>query len=303
MRSAPLGFPAIHGQRSFTRVAINRPFVALCPTNIRVDGGKIKTILLWFVEEQFKCQHAVGRIGKSLKEGKGMRDSEKIRFVLRQGRAAPACAVTACLLGFFARSAAAAYISEDSAVPIAPGQAYTLDGTVATHSDLGWDLSFIDHSAFSVPYFADDLSGSAYFVGPTDSTPYFTTFGGENNPGLATNQPFTYVGFDNGYLLTAGVPELFTIWLNTDGPAEIDASLADGSVSLDPVDFSSPTEFQIEVESDTTQEVDFSAPASDNVQDGLWAISATAAVPEPSFLGLPLIGGAVLLARRRWFSF
>ena len=209
------------------------------------------------------------------------------------------CGVTAFVLGLFMRSAEAAYISEISAVPIAPDSAFTLDGTVATQSDLGWDLTYIDHSDFTQPYFADDLSDSAYFWGPVDGTPSFTTYGGVNNPGEATNTPYIYSDFLNGYLVTAGEPALFTIWLYADGPAEIDASLTDDSASLDPVDFDSPTEFQILVESDITQEVDFSAPAdSDDTEDGLWAIAATASVPEPASAVLLLTGCVVLLARR-----
>src|SRR5208283_2584872 len=112
------------------------------------------------------------------------------------GRNLPAtmCAASAGFMGIFARPAGASYIMEDAAVPISPGQAYTLDGTVATQSDLGWDVTFIDHSDFTEPYFADDLSGSAYFDGPTDSSPVFTTFDGTNNPGEATNQSWLYVG-------------------------------------------------------------------------------------------------------------
>ncbi len=210
-----------------------------------------------------------------------------------------AAALTAGWLGATAGTARGQVVMETSSAPIAPAAPYYLDGTVATQSDLGWDVTFVDHSDFTQPYFADNHNGAAYFTPPTASSPVFTTIGGTNNPGLSTNQPWLYVNFNNGYVVPAGVPALFTVWLGTDGPAEFDASLADASATMTPIDFSTPTEFQVLVVSATTQEINFSSfGLADGVEAGLFGIAGTTTVPEPTFLAT-LLPAALLLTRRR----
>ncbi len=219
---------------------------------------------------------------------------------MRSNLVSAAATAAGLLLLSLAQSASAAYIEEVSATPFDSTDSVTFDGTAATQSDLGWDVTYVDHSDFTEPYFADDLNSEAYFDVPQSYAPQFTTYGGTNSPGEATNTPWIYVGFDNGYEVTAGEPALFDIWLGTDGPAEIDATLADNSATLTPVDFDVPTLFQILVESDSSQEVIFSAPADgDSVESGLLAISATATVPEPASIGLLAVTTAALLGRTR----
>jgi uncharacterized delta-60 repeat protein len=158
---------------------------------------------------------------------------------------------------------------------ISAGESFSLDNTAATYSDLGWDLTNQDHSSVTPGGFATNL-GPLNFVAPTASTPYFTTTGGVNVAGTTTRQPYLYTTFDDAVQVTAGTPELFTMWIGTDGSTTLDVSLSDGSAAYPATTFTSPTEFQFIVDSATTQDVILSATPAAGVQSGLWAVAASA---------------------------
>src|SRR5450631_2852833 len=109
---------------------------------------------------------------------------------------------------------AQSYILAPVATPMSPGQSVVIDSTAATFSELGWDLSWQDHSASTGATFYTITHGG-FLGGATANTPYVTTVGGANVAGTITRQPGELTDFDIGIGLAANTPTRVTLWVDT----------------------------------------------------------------------------------------
>ena len=189
------------------------------------------------------------------------------------------------------RTLAQSYILAPTATPISPGQSVLIDSTAATFSELGWDLSYRDHSASTgVSLYTIAHGGSLSTA--TGNAPYVTTVGGANVAGIITRQPGELTDFDIGISLAANTPTRVTLWVDTTLTSSFVARLADDSATLAPIIFSVPTKFELTVNSTVKQSLFVTSTKSLDGRVGLWATAASAAVPEPTTLVLMMLAAA-----------
>jgi hypothetical protein len=212
--------------------------------------------------------------------------------------------VAVAAVGLVVSRASADSITLDSQTAIpSSGGSYTLDSSAATHSNSGWDISYVAHSAitpgqfYSQEPFTND-------EGTIDGTPSFTYSNsdedgmGELDPNTYTAQPSFLAGFNDAIPLTKGLPELITLWFGVTNSADcvLDVSLANDSAQAQQIDFNTSTELQFLVESDTNQD-QFTFVSDDISNDnlGLWAGAGNTAAVAPVPLPRAAYSGASLL--------